>query len=59
MQIHEAGQVVEVLGDEQANRMLADGWMLLAITSGIHPRDSQRSTVCYVLGKPKPKGPSH
>lgn len=55
MQLHEAARVIEVQGDEEANRLLAEGWKLLAVTSGIHVRDSARSAVCYVLGKPAEK----
>lgn len=55
MQLHEAAKVIEVQGDEEANRLLAEGWKLLAVTSGIHVRDSGRSAVCYVLGKPAAK----
>lgn len=51
MQMHEAGEVLEVKGDEMANRMLSDGWTLLAVVSGNNPRDLQASMVTYVLGR--------
>lgn len=59
MQMHEAGEVLEVKGDEKANRMLSDGWSLLAVVGGNNPRDLQASMVTYVLGrKRKPKDPA-
>lgn len=55
MQLHEAAKVLEVQGDDQVNLLLADGWKLLAVTSGTDVRDTTRSAVCYVLGKPATK----
>lgn len=55
MQLHEAAKVLEVQGDDQVNMLLADGWKLLAVTSGTDVRDSTRSAVCYVLGRPAEK----
>ncbi|MFJ7793295.1 hypothetical protein [Pseudomonas sp. NPDC096950] len=55
MQMHEAGQVLEVFNQDEANERLAEDWRLLAVLPGA-PRGSSNSTsVIYVLGKPKEK----
>ena len=45
MQLHEATEVIEVLGQVSANELLKDGWTLLAIVP------SAQSTPWYILGK--------
>jgi hypothetical protein len=55
MQMSEAAEVVQVVGAENANKRLDDGWSLLAVTSGGNGDDSGRTFVWYVLGKPKAK----
>ncbi|SEM38642.1 hypothetical protein SAMN03159362_4521 [Pseudomonas sp. NFIX51] len=53
MQMHEAAQVLEVIGEETANERLAEGWKLLAVLPGLPRGSSSSTTVIYVLGKPK------
>ncbi|MDU8417488.1 hypothetical protein RYA60_04355 [Pseudomonas syringae] len=49
MQLHEAFQLVEALGVEEANKLIQDEeWKLLAITQ------RERVGSVYVLGKPRP-----
>jgi hypothetical protein len=54
MQMHEAAKVVQVVGDENANEKLADGWRLLAVLPGPPLGSSSSTSVVYVLGKRKP-----
>ncbi|MBN4178776.1 hypothetical protein [Pseudomonas savastanoi] len=50
MQLHEAFQLVEALGVEEANQLIQqEGWKLLAITQ------RERVGSVYVLGKAKEK----
>lgn len=55
MQIGDAYEVVEAGSVTVANRMLSEGWKLLAVVPGTVP-GSGDSYVVYVLGKPKPGG---
>ncbi|WP_234696605.1 hypothetical protein, partial [Pseudomonas cannabina] len=49
MQLHEAFQLVEALGVEEANQLIQqEGWKLLAITQ------RERVGSVYVLGKARP-----
>lgn len=45
MQLHEATEVIEVMGQSSANEMLKEGWTLLAIIP------SAQSTPWYILGR--------
>lgn len=45
MQLHEATEIIEVLGHASANELLRDGWVLLAVVP------SAQSTPWYILGK--------
>jgi len=51
MQLSDAGEVVEVVGDNHANELLAGGWKLLAVVPGGEP--NAKLVVTYVLGKPR------
>ncbi|MNE31418.1 hypothetical protein D3C81_1883080 [compost metagenome] len=53
MQLHEAGEVVQVVGAGFANDRIKDGWTLLAVTSVSDGSDKNRQVVAYVLGKPR------
>lgn len=53
MQMHEAAEVVQVVGDTNANEKLADGWKLLAVLPGLPSGSSNSTSVIYVLGKRK------
>lgn len=55
MEMHEAYEVIEVYGAQEANTAIQkDGWKLLAITSAASPQAPTFITICYVLGKRKP-----
>ncbi|WLG46741.1 hypothetical protein [Pseudomonas sp. FP1740] len=60
MQIHEAAEIIEVLGQAKANELLAAGWKLLAVTTATGNDDNRNLYVHYVLGKkqvtPAPMG---
>lgn len=49
----DVGEVAEAWGTEEVNKMLADGWKLLAVVQGTVP--NAQSHIKYVLGKPKAK----
>lgn len=52
MQLHEAFQLVEALGVEEANKLIQnEEWKLLAIMQ------RERVGSVYVLGKPRPVDP--
>lgn len=56
MQLHEAGELIEVNGPGEANRKLQEGWVLLAVVAS--ERTAGGSSPCYyVLGKPKAPPP--
>lgn len=52
MLIHEVAQVV---GADNANKKLAEGWKLLAVTGAGNGSETGQSFVWYVLGKPAAK----
>ncbi|WP_223487601.1 hypothetical protein [Pseudomonas sp. A-RE-19] len=56
MQLHEAAEIIEVLGQTKANALLATGWKLLAVTTATGNDENKNLYVHYVLGKPKPAG---
>ncbi|MBA6068077.1 hypothetical protein [Pseudomonas mosselii] len=56
MQLHEAGEVVQVVGHGNANQRIKDGWVLLAVTSVSDGSEMNRQVVAYVLGKPRDDG---
>ncbi|MNL02118.1 hypothetical protein D3C87_1226130 [compost metagenome] len=58
MQMHEVGEVTQVAGASNANTKLAEGWMLLAVTSAGNGQTDGRTFVWYVLGKPKQATPA-
>ena len=53
MQMHEAAEVTQVVGDKHANEKLAEGWKLLAVIPGVGQGSSLSTSVIYVLGKRK------
>lgn len=53
MQMHEAKQVVQVVGAGNANTKLAAGWTLLAVVSADVVKSETPSAI-YVLGKADP-----
>jgi len=53
MQMHEAAEVVQVVGDTQANEKLAEGWKLFAVIPGGPQGSSPGLSVIYVLGRRK------
>lgn len=55
MQMSDAVEVTQVAGAASANKKLADGWILLAVTSAGNGDESGNTFVWYVLGKPKVK----
>ena len=55
MQMHEADEVVQVAGAANANKRLAEGWTLLAVTSAETESQDGKTAVWYVLGKPAEK----
>ncbi|WP_411566827.1 hypothetical protein ACLIN3_27340 (plasmid) [Pseudomonas orientalis] len=57
MQMHEAKQVVQVVGAGNANSKLAEGWTLLAVVSA----DVKNGGVSamYVLGRAEPASPQN
>ncbi|AYG09195.1 hypothetical protein D7M10_19905 [Pseudomonas fluorescens] len=59
MQMHEAGEVVQVAGAASANKLLQDGWKLLAVTAAGNGSESGKTFVWYVLGKPLEMGSSY
>ncbi len=59
MHMHEAAEVVQVAGAGNANKKLAEGWTLLAITSGSNGAERDQQVVWYVLGKPPEKKPAN
>ena len=50
MQMHQVGEVTQVIGALNANNKLAEGWTLLAVVSG-KVVGTENSSVVYVLGK--------
>jgi len=58
MQMHEVGEVTQVVGATNANNKLAQGWLLLAVTSAGNGNNDGGSYVWYVLGKPKQATPA-
>lgn len=58
MQMHEVGEVTQVTGAGNANKKLAEGWTLLAVTSGSNGAERDQQVVWYVLGKPPEKKPT-
>ncbi|MEJ3648201.1 MULTISPECIES: hypothetical protein [Pseudomonas] len=59
MQLHEAAEITEVLGQTQANKPLAEDWKLLAVTTATGNDDNKNLYVHYVLGKPAPESKGH
>lgn len=55
MQLHEAGEVIEISGDERTNVMLREGWTLIAVVPQF-PRYDHSPTVTYVLGRKREPG---
>ena len=55
MQMHEVGEVVQVVGASSANTKLAEGWKLLAVTNAGNGQANGQTFVWYVLGKPVAK----
>ncbi|PAU55198.1 hypothetical protein [Pseudomonas sp. PICF141] len=53
MQLHEAAEIIEVLGQTKANALLAEGWKLLAVTTATGNDENKNLYVHYVLGKPE------
>jgi hypothetical protein len=53
MHMHEAAEVVQVVGDTNANEKLAEGWKLLTVIQGGPQGSSLGTSVIYVLGKRK------
>jgi hypothetical protein len=53
MQMYEAAEVVQVDGEADANKKLAEGWKLLAVLPGLPLGSNNRTSVIYVLGKHK------
>lgn len=49
MQMHEAKEVVQVIGTTNANAKLAEGWTLLAVVSAEIKNGT--ASAMYVLGK--------
>ncbi|MFL1480909.1 MULTISPECIES: hypothetical protein [Pseudomonas] len=45
MQIHEAAEVVQIVGDTDANEKLAQGWKLLAVVPGLAQGSSLNTLV--------------
>lgn len=55
MELHEAYEVIEVYGAQEANKAIQkDGWKLLAIASATSPQAPTVVTIYYLLGKRKP-----
>jgi len=52
MQMHEAKEVIQVVGAGNANVKLAEGWTLLAVVSA--SLNNGGSSAMYVLGKAEP-----
>lgn len=59
MLMHEAGEVVQVAGAENANKKLEEGWTLLAVTSAGNGSSNEKTFVWYVLGKRPEMGSSY
>lgn len=57
MQMHEAKEVVQVVGAADANAKLAEGWTLLAVTGAGNGSEGGQSFVWYVLGRKAQKKP--
>lgn len=53
MQLHEVTEVQDVYDSVEANRLLDQGWKLIAVTSGSLPSDLHHSVACFVLGRKK------
>ncbi len=51
MELHEAAEIIEVLGQNNANKLLATGWKLLAVTTATGGDENRNLYVHYVLGK--------
>jgi hypothetical protein len=52
MEMHEAYELKEALGADEANRLIqGDGWKLLAVTQ------TSKAGPMYILGKKKPNPP--
>ena len=56
MQMHEAAEVVQVIGAGNANAKLAEGWKLLAVVSAELSR-AETPSAMYVLGRKAQKKP--
>lgn len=57
MQLHEAHEVIEVMGAHKASEALAQGWTLLAVTNATDFSDKSIRP-CYIFGKRKPTAPA-
>lgn len=51
MQMHEAKEVVQVVGADNANAKLAEGWTLMAVTGAGNGSEGGQSFLWYVLGR--------
>lgn len=58
MQLHEVGQVTQVVGADNANSLLAEGWKLIAVVPAvIGTANGGKPSAMYVLGKAAKKEP--
>ncbi|WP_434987468.1 hypothetical protein [Pseudomonas protegens] len=55
MQMSDVVEVVQVAGAANANKKLAEGWKLLAVTGAGNGQEEGHTFVWYVLGKPAEK----
>lgn len=50
MQMHDVKQVKEAYSPQEANKLLAQGWTLIAVVATTNPQNLNVKAPCYVLG---------
>jgi len=55
MQTHDVQQVKEAYSPQEANKLLAQGWKLIAVVATTNPQNISVQAPCYVLGLKSPQ----
>ncbi|WP_186506678.1 hypothetical protein [Pseudomonas putida] len=53
MDMHDVKQVKEAYSSQEANKLLDQGWTLIAVVATTNPQNLNVKTPCYVLGLKK------
>lgn len=54
MQMHDVQQLKEAYSLQDANKLLAQGWTLIAVVATTNPKNLNVKTPCYIFGLKNP-----